>query len=125
LFLAAAKKIEYQTNRLIAQEAAVEKSSAAPDERNDSCDSDDCDEDSSDCDDLGDVKPKDRRTGILPMKGNPRFTASDRTLVPLVDGSKAYAYATSFTETQFLFYVRKTIDADRDVQVPFLTLFLF
>jgi hypothetical protein len=93
----------------------LEAPSDGDDEEDDNAD--DAGDDADACDD-NDVKQEQLRTGILPMKGKPRFyRVTDKCMVDLVDGSQAYPFSSSKTQDLFIFYIRKSIDSHREVQV--------
>jgi len=130
---AAQKKTERIQNRLAAQEGAVAQFAAArPQAQPDDASVDletssagsDSDDDDEECDEDDRVKAPSKRIGILRMKGKPQYSLTNGTKVDLVDGSLAYPFATSMNDTEFVFYVRKTIDAERFVEV-FLSFFTF
>ena len=54
--------------------------------------------------------------------GKVRLGLPDGRKVVLVDGSRAYPFSTQFTEPFVYFYIRESLDADRDVKV-FLVFF--
>lgn len=58
-----------------------------------------------------------KRTGILRLKGHVSYRLPNGRKVRMVDGAAAYPFATCLSETKLLFFVRKSVDADRDVQV--------
>jgi hypothetical protein len=122
--LVRAKKDERQANRLIAQEDAVAQVRAPPPAQEDdaseslgSVDSDDEeDEDEDGYYSFDEGSQSDEGTGILPARGKLSYVFNNRK-VPLSDGSLSYAYYTAHGEDKFLFWVKKSVGSERNVNV--------